>query len=135
PSASGTRVHPRGSTGARSDLAAWRDYTRLKLARWTVSLGPLELIVILVIVLVIFGGGRIGDLGSALGKTIREFKGAVRDEDRGVPGPVEPSPTPTASTTEHAATASDTAAAAEAKRATDAASATAAANAASGAAS
>ena len=58
------------------------------------SLGPTELIIILIIVLVVFGGGRIGEIGGALGKGIREFKGSFKDED---PEPAPP-PRPTAST-------------------------------------
>ncbi|HEY3078291.1 MAG TPA: twin-arginine translocase TatA/TatE family subunit, partial [Chloroflexota bacterium] len=45
------------------------------------SLGPTELIIILVIVLVLFGGSRIGELGKALGMGIKEFKSSVRDEE------------------------------------------------------
>jgi sec-independent protein translocase protein TatA len=41
------------------------------------SLGPVELIVILAIVIVIFGAGRLADLGGALGRGINEFRGAV----------------------------------------------------------
>ena len=37
-------------------------------------LGPLELIVILVIVMVIFGVGRLPEIGGAIGKAIREFR-------------------------------------------------------------
>jgi sec-independent protein translocase protein TatA len=40
------------------------------------QLGIPELIIILVIVLLVFGVGRLGDVGSALGKGIREFKQA-----------------------------------------------------------
>ncbi|HUE75271.1 MAG TPA: twin-arginine translocase TatA/TatE family subunit [Chloroflexota bacterium] len=45
------------------------------------AIGPLELGIILVIVLVIFGAGRVGELGGALGKGIREFKTSVREEE------------------------------------------------------
>jgi sec-independent protein translocase protein TatA len=38
------------------------------------GLGPTEMIIILVIVLIIFGAGRLPEIGSALGKGIREFK-------------------------------------------------------------
>jgi len=38
--------------------------------------GMPELIVILVIVLVVFGAGRLPEIGSALGKSIRNFKKA-----------------------------------------------------------
>ncbi|MBI4312131.1 MAG: twin-arginine translocase TatA/TatE family subunit [Chloroflexi bacterium] len=44
--------------------------------------GPMELIIILVIVLVIFGAGKLSHVGSALGKGIREFrKGASGEEE------------------------------------------------------
>ena len=46
------------------------------------TFGVPELLVILVIVLLIFGGKRIPEIGRALGKSIREFKGATgKDKD------------------------------------------------------
>lgn len=45
------------------------------------GLGPTELLLILVIVLVIFGASKLTDIGSSLGKGIREFRKAVREED------------------------------------------------------
>lgn len=44
------------------------------------NLGPTELIIILVIVLILFGASRLRGLGGALGGSIREFKDAVRDD-------------------------------------------------------
>ena len=41
--------------------------------------GPLELIIILVIALLILGPGKLPDVGSALGKSIREFRKASSD--------------------------------------------------------
>ncbi len=38
------------------------------------NLGPTELIIILVIVLIVFGVGRLPEIGGALGKSIREFR-------------------------------------------------------------
>jgi len=38
------------------------------------NLGPTELIVILVIALLVFGPGKLPELGKALGKSIREFR-------------------------------------------------------------
>lgn len=36
--------------------------------------GPIELIILLVIVMMIFGVGRLPQIGNALGKTVREFR-------------------------------------------------------------
>ncbi|HEY8477074.1 MAG TPA: twin-arginine translocase TatA/TatE family subunit [Chloroflexota bacterium] len=44
-------------------------------------LGPVELIIILLILVVVFGAGKLADLGGALGRSIREFKKASQDED------------------------------------------------------
>jgi TatA/E family protein of Tat protein translocase len=41
--------------------------------------GPLELVIILVIALLILGPGKLPDVGSALGKSIREFRKASSD--------------------------------------------------------
>ncbi len=38
--------------------------------------GTWELLIILVIVIIIFGVGKLSDVGGALGKSIREFKDA-----------------------------------------------------------
>lgn len=38
------------------------------------QLGPVEFIIILVIFIIFFGAGKLGDLGSALAKGIREFR-------------------------------------------------------------
>ena len=45
------------------------------------TLGVPELVVILVIVIVVFGAGRLGEIGGALGKGIKEFRSATRDLD------------------------------------------------------
>jgi sec-independent protein translocase protein TatA len=47
---------------------------------WTPS--PVEAIVILVIVLVIFGPKRLPDLGRSLGRGMREFKDSVTGKDK-----------------------------------------------------
>ena len=46
------------------------------------SVGPLELAVILVIALIVFGPKRLPELGKSLGKGIREFKGSLSMDDR-----------------------------------------------------
>ncbi len=45
------------------------------------NLGPLELIIILVVVVIIFGVGRLPEIGGALGKGIREFRSASKDDE------------------------------------------------------
>jgi sec-independent protein translocase protein TatA len=44
-------------------------------------LGPWEIALILVIILIIFGVGKLPQVGSALGKGIRSFKKAQSGED------------------------------------------------------
>ena len=44
------------------------------------ALGPWELLLILVIVVLIFGVGKLSGLGSALGKSIRDFRRAQQDD-------------------------------------------------------
>ncbi len=45
------------------------------------NLGGWEWVIILVIVLLVFGVGRVGKLGSELGKGIRAFREGLRDDD------------------------------------------------------
>ena len=63
------------------------------------NIGPLELIVVLVIALLVIGPGKLPDVGSALGKSIREFRKAATDVQESVrldtppaaaPAPVTP---------------------------------------------
>jgi sec-independent protein translocase protein TatA len=42
-------------------------------------LGTPELIIILVIVIVIFGAGKLPEIGGALGKGIKEFRSAAKE--------------------------------------------------------
>ena len=53
--------------------------------------GPMELILLLVIVLIIFGPGKLPDIGNAVGKGIREFRKASTELEESVRG--EPKPT------------------------------------------
>jgi sec-independent protein translocase protein TatA len=45
------------------------------------GLGPLELGIILVIIVIIFGVGRISKIGGELGKGIKAFKDGLESED------------------------------------------------------
>jgi sec-independent protein translocase protein TatA len=44
-------------------------------------LGPVEIGLILVIVLIVFGVGKLPQVGGALGKGLREFRQAVKGEE------------------------------------------------------
>jgi len=46
------------------------------------GIGMPELIIILVIILIIFGAGKLPEIGSGIGKAIKNFKGASDDEDK-----------------------------------------------------
>ncbi len=67
------------------------------------NVGPMELIILLVIVLVIFGPKRLPGLGKQLGSGMRDFKEAVTskhdsddDDDTGERPALPPAATPTA---------------------------------------
>jgi len=45
-------------------------------------LGPTELIIILVIIIVLFGVGRIGKIAGELGQGIREFRKGLSSDDK-----------------------------------------------------
>ena len=51
------------------------------------GLGPMELAIILVIVLVIFGAKRVPEIGASFGKGIREFKRSLSDVDNQIRQP------------------------------------------------
>jgi sec-independent protein translocase protein TatA len=44
------------------------------------SVGPMELVILLVIALIVFGPKRVPELGRSLGKGIRSFRGALDGE-------------------------------------------------------
>ena len=41
------------------------------------NIGPLEIVVVLIIALIVFGPKRLPELGRSLGKGIREFRGSI----------------------------------------------------------
>jgi sec-independent protein translocase protein TatA len=47
------------------------------------NIGPLELILILVVVLLLFGAKRLPELGRSLGSGMKEFKDSVTGKDGG----------------------------------------------------
>ena len=66
---------------------------------------PIELILLLVIILIVFGPGKLPDIGNAVGKGIREFRKASSDlqdaADLSPRPPASPSPPPTATAQLH----------------------------------
>ncbi|MBF0121216.1 MAG: twin-arginine translocase TatA/TatE family subunit [Desulfobacterales bacterium] len=46
------------------------------------GIGMSELVVILVIVLIIFGPGKVPEIGAAMGKAIRNFKTATTEPEK-----------------------------------------------------
>lgn len=45
------------------------------------SVGPWQILIILVIVLILFGGSRLGEIGKGLGEGIKNFKKGLNDEE------------------------------------------------------
>ena len=59
------------------------------------GIGMPELLVILVIILIIFGAGKLPEIGSALGRGIKNFKKATRE-----PNEIDVTPPPVEKTSE-----------------------------------
>ena len=53
------------------------------------GIGMPELIIILVIILIIFGAGKLPEIGAGMGKAIRNFKGASDEEEKKAPEKIE----------------------------------------------
>jgi TatA/E family protein of Tat protein translocase len=70
---------------------------------------PIYLLVLLVVVLIIFGPGKLPELGSAVGRAMRQFREAtsdIKDEvSRAVETPAQPAPEASAAPTTTTATA------------------------------
>lgn len=54
------------------------------------NLGPLEMVFVLVVLLLVFGAKRLPELGSGLGKGIREFRRTMRDVNDEIQRPEPP---------------------------------------------
>ena len=51
------------------------------LAIGPLGIGPFELLLILAVVVIIFGVGRLPEVGGAIGKSIREFRRAAKEPE------------------------------------------------------
>jgi len=45
-------------------------------------IGPTELIIILIIIIVVFGASKLPQLGDALGRSIKNFKSAMNEDQK-----------------------------------------------------
>ena len=55
------------------------------------NLGFMEILLILVVVLLLFGARRLPEIGASFGKSIREFKRGLSDADRAIQDEMRPS--------------------------------------------
>lgn len=53
-------------------------------------IGPTELIIVLLLIVLLFGAGKVPEIGGALGKGMKEFRSAAREADRGTDTPQPP---------------------------------------------
>jgi sec-independent protein translocase protein TatA len=53
------------------------------------GIGMPELIIILVIILIIFGAGKLPEIGSGVGKAIRNFRGESDEKEKEDPEKIE----------------------------------------------
>ncbi len=53
------------------------------------GIGMPELLIILVLVLVIFGAGKLPEIGSGIGKAIKNFKSATSETEKDEPEKIE----------------------------------------------
>ena len=53
------------------------------------GIGMPELIIILVIILIIFGAGKLPEIGAGMGKAIKSFKQATSDDQTKTPDKIE----------------------------------------------
>ncbi len=65
------------------------------------GLGGMELLAILAIVLLLFGGAKLPQLAKGLGQSVKEFKKASKDEDETVKPVEAKKPEETKATTTH----------------------------------
>lgn len=58
------------------------------------DISPIQILIVLVIALLVFGPKRLPEMGRSIGRSIREFRGSMLDDEpRTTPArPVEPTP-------------------------------------------
>lgn len=60
------------------------------------TVGPQELLIVLLIVIIIFGAKKLPELGKSLGESIRNFKGSISNKDKDAAKSEEKDKTPPA---------------------------------------
>ncbi len=70
------------------------------------DISPIQILIVLVIALLVFGPKRLPEMGKSIGRGIREFKTAIVDDE---PAPAPAPPTPAAPAATAASTDSSTA--------------------------
>jgi sec-independent protein translocase protein TatA len=63
-----------------------------------IDFSPIQILIVLVIALIVFGPKRLPEMGRSIGRGIREFRGAIMD-DGSAPPARSPEPAPPAATT------------------------------------
>ena len=53
------------------------------------GMGPVELIIIFLVILLLFGAKRLPDIAQGLGKGIKEFRGAMKDTTKELKGSLD----------------------------------------------
>lgn len=53
------------------------------------AVGPWQIVIIALVILVLFGGSRLGDIGKGLGEGIKNFKKGLADDDDKAPKRIE----------------------------------------------
>ena len=56
------------------------------------DISPIQILIVLVIALLVFGPKRLPEMGKSIGRGIREFKGAIMDDDDEPSRPPAPRP-------------------------------------------
>lgn len=70
------------------------------------DIGPMELVIVVAIALLVFGPGKLGDLGGALGRSMREFRKNIDGDDTDATTAIGTSSAAAGASTDASATAS-----------------------------
>lgn len=63
-----------------------------------IDISPIQILIVLVIALIVFGPKRLPEMGRSIGRGIREFRGAIMDDGSATPARTPEPDRPTATT-------------------------------------